>query len=238
MERTLVPLGGVTVSVGSVTASAEPFVFLGCVDLREVIPYEARDVRELLDQVGRVPVESLFCHTAAALLHRPASPTGYPNDFAHWTGLEMRDQRLAERLAAIDPFESRSLEQMREELVATISDHLQHFPAAAPGARTEPFRFFQAHLIPVPTGHQARTLREFRDALAEVDVSALFYHLIEGRYRLSLGRGDFAEWVASALGRPDIADRLAGIDAYDGSLERIRDRHLTVLTAALQEVER
>ena len=49
--------------------SVEPFVFLGCVDLRELLPYEARDVRELLDQLGRVPVESLFCHTAAALLH-------------------------------------------------------------------------------------------------------------------------------------------------------------------------
>ena len=215
--------------------SAEPFVFQGCVDLKELIPYEARDVRELLDQVGRVPVESLFCHTAAALLHRSVSPMGYPNDFAHWTGLEIRDQRLAERLAAIDPFESRSLEQMREELVATISDHLQHFPVTAPGPRTEPFRFFQAHLIPVPTGHQARTLTEFRDALAEVDVSALFYHLIEARYRLSRGRGDFAEWVASALGRPDVADRLASIDPYGGSLERIRDRHLTVLTTALDE---
>ena len=40
--------------------SVEPFVFLGCVDLRELLPYEARDVRELLDQLGRVPVESLF----------------------------------------------------------------------------------------------------------------------------------------------------------------------------------
>ncbi len=218
--------------------SAEPFVFHGCIDLKELLPYEARDVRELLDQVGRVPVESLFCHTAAALLHRSALPTGYPNDFARWTGLEMRDQRLAERLAAIDPFESRSLEQMREELVATISDHLQHFPAAAPAARVEPFRFFQAHLVPVPTGYQARTLKEFRDALTEVDLSALFFHLIEARYRLSRGRGDFAEWVAAALDRPDVAERLAAIDPYSGSLERIRDRHLTVLTAALDELPR
>jgi hypothetical protein len=83
--------------------TAEPFVFLGCIDLKEMLPYEARDVRELLEVVGRVPIESLFCHTAAALLHRSALPTGYPNDFAHWTGLAMGDQRLAERLAAIDP---------------------------------------------------------------------------------------------------------------------------------------
>ena len=218
--------------------SAAPFVFLGCVDLRELLPYEARDVRELLEQLGRVPIESLFCHTAAALLHRSVVPAAYPNDFALWTGIEMRDQRLAERLAAVDPFEFGSLPHMREELVAIISDHLQHFPSPPPAAPVEPFRFFQAHLVPVPTGHQAHTLRDFRDALAEVDVSALFYHLIEARYRLSRGRGDFAEWVASALDRPEVADRLAGIDPYGGSLERLRGRHLTVLTAALDEEAR
>ena len=231
MERALVPVRGLVVS-------SEPFVFLGCVDLRELLPYEARDVRELLEQLGRVPTESLFCHTAAAVLHRSVLPTGYPNDFAHWTGYEMRDHRLAERLAAIDPFESRSLEDMRGEMITTISDHLQHFPSPPPGTSTEPFRFFRVHLVPVPTGHQASTLKELRNALADIDVSALFFHLIEARYRPRVGRGDFAEWVSSALGRPDVAERLASIDPYGGSLERIRDRHLTVLTAALDEDER
>src|SRR5207302_1737664 len=131
--------------------SGEPFVFLGCVDLRELLPYEARDVRELLDQLGRVPVESLFCHTAAALLHRPVLSAAYPNDFAVWAGGEMRDQRLAERLAAIDPFASNSMQHVREALVAVISDRLER------------------------------------------------------------------------------------IDPYVGSLERMRDRHLTVLTGALDE---
>src|SRR5262249_60680515 len=100
---------------------------------------------------------------------RPAAahPTGYPNDLAHWPGPENRDQRRAERLAAIDPFESGSLEHMRGELSATLSDHLQHFPPPATGPRVEPFRFFQAHLVPVPTGHRARTLREFRHALPQ-----------------------------------------------------------------------
>lgn len=214
--------------------SVEPFVFLGCIDLRELLAYEARDTRELLEQLERVPVESLFCHTAAALLHRTVLPAAYPNDFALWAGTELRDQRLAERLAIIDPFASGSLERVRQELVTTVNDHLQHFPSPASGS-AEPFRFFQAHLVPFPTGREAATLAEFRDALTEIDVSALFYHLIEARYRLGRGRGDFAEWIGSALERPDLADRLAGIDPYVGSLERIRDRHLTVLGAALEE---
>jgi hypothetical protein len=90
------------------------------------------------------------------------------------------------------------------------------------------------HLVPVPTGHQARTLAELRDALVEVDVSVLFYHTIEARYRAGRGRGDFAEWVAAQLGLAEVADRLAHIDPYAGSLERIRDRHLSVLSDAME----
>jgi len=218
--------------------SAVPFVFLGCIDLKEMLPYEARDVRELLEMIGRVPIESLFCHTAAALLHRSALPTGYPNDFAHWTGLAMGDQRLAERLAAIDPFESRSLEQMREELVATISDHLQHFPAGVAGGAGRALPLLPG--APRPRSHRSPGTHaegvQGRARRGRPERALLPPH--RGPLRLSRGRGDFAEWVAAALERPDVAERLAVIDPYSGSLERIRDRHLTVLTAALDEGSR
>lgn len=211
----------------------QPFVFLGCLELNELLPQEAHDARELLDQVAHVPVDSIFCHTSASLLHRPILAEAYPNDFSLWIGSEVRDVRLAERLAAIDAFTAGSMERVREDIIATISDHLQHLGTAAPRTQGKRFRFFQLHLVPVPTGHQARTLVEFRDALAEVDVSALFYHTVVARYRSDRGRGDFAEWVGTALGLPDLADRLAHIDPHAGSLERIRDRHLSVLSDAL-----
>jgi Family of unknown function (DUF5752) len=211
----------------------EPFVFLGCLELNELLPHEAHDARELLQQLERVPVESIFCHTSAALLHRPVLPEAYPNDFALWVGTDVRDGRLAERLATVDPFHAGSMERVREELIATIGDHLQHLGTAPPRTQGRRFRFFQLHLVPVPTGHKARNLGEFRDAIAEVDVSAIFYHTIEARYRSGRGRGDFAEWVGSALGLNELADRLAHIDPHAGSLERIRDRHLSVLSDAL-----
>ena len=53
-------------------SETQPFVFLGCLDLNELLPHEAHDARELLEQLEKVPVESVFCHTSAALLHRPA----------------------------------------------------------------------------------------------------------------------------------------------------------------------
>src|SRR5215468_3844133 len=212
---------------------AAPFLFLGCLELRELLPWEAHDARELGEQLEKVPLESLFCHMSAALMHRSALPDTYPNDFALWVASELRDARLAERLSAVDPFPSGSMDRVREELVSAITDHLRHLSAAPRASQGDPFRFFQLHLVPVPTGHEARTLREFRDALAEVDASSLFYHIIDGRYRRGRGRSDFADWIDSGLGLPEVGERLARLDPGVGSLERIRDRHLQVLNEAL-----
>src|SRR4029434_6078411 len=84
-----------------------------------------------------------------------------------------------------------------------------------------------------PLGVVATSLREFRDGLAEVHASALFYHVVEARYRLGRDPGDFTDWAEHGLGRSDLAARLARIDAQVGSLERLRDRCLTVLDDAL-----
>ena len=214
-------------------SAAAPFIFLGCLELRELLAFEAHDARELGVELERVPAESVFCHMSAVLLHRSALTETYPNDFALWVGSEVRDARLAERLSAVDPFQSESMDRVREELVSTIGNHLRHLPAAPPPTQGQPFRFFQMHLVPVPTGHQARTLREFRDAVAEVDASALFFHIIDARYRHGLGRSDFAKWVDVELGLPELGERLAHIDPGVGNLERIRDRYLRVLTEAL-----
>ena len=139
-------------------SETQPFVFLGCLELNELLPHEAHDARELLEQLERVPIESVFCHTSASLLHRPVLAEAYPNDFSLWVGTEVRDVRLAERLAGVDAFHAGSMERVREELIATISDHLQHLGTAPPRSQGKRFRFFQVHLVPVPTGHQARTL--------------------------------------------------------------------------------
>src|SRR5262249_54340107 len=139
------------------------------------------------------------------------------------------------RLAAVDASRSSSAAGVREELIATIDDHLQHLAGPPSPRQGDPFRFLQVHLIPVPSGHQARTLAEFRDALALVDASALFYHVIEARYREQRGRGDFAEWIDTGLGRSDIAERLAHIDPYVGNLERLRDRLPPVLGPAVDQ---
>lgn len=209
-----------------------PFVFHGCLAVRELVGPEARDARALLDGLGQVSDDMLFTHTAGTMLRRPVQADAWPNDFALWAATELGDQALAERLAMVDVFDAGSLEALRANLVTVLEDHLHRGPVAAAPA-VEPFVFLRAHVVPVPLGVTASTLREFRDGLALVDGSAIFYHVVEVRYRLGRDRGDFAEWCEHGLGRTDLAERLARIDAHVGSLERIRDRCLGVIEDAL-----
>jgi hypothetical protein len=214
-------------------SETSPFIFLGCLEVRELLGIEARDERELLEHLPHVPDECIFSHLAGALLHRAVLPEAYPNDFALWAATELRDIRLAEGLALVDLFDAGSIEAARNELVAAIEHHVRQLAPGTTGRRGEPFVFMRSHVVPVPTGHQAQSLAEFRDALAEVDASALFFHLIEARYRLGRGQGDFAEWIDLGLGQTALATQLARIDPHVGSLERLRDRHLNVLDSAL-----
>ena len=216
------------------SAAASPFRFIGCVELRQALDHRARDERELLDRLEDVPLGSLFYHTHGYFLrHRPIT-TAYGNDFAAWVAVHVRDQVLAERLAVINPFESDSLEDLREELMSVVHDHLQRLSTVPRVEFGEWFHFQQSHIVEVPLGPAAATLAEFRAGLAEVDASAIYFHMVEARARLGRRSGDFAEWIRSSLAMPDLAERIERFDAYMTSLERVRARVLALVDAALE----
>ena len=58
---------------------------------------------------------SIYYHTHTYFLRHSHVERLYPNDFAQWVAMEVRDHVLGERLAVIDPFELQGLEPLREE---------------------------------------------------------------------------------------------------------------------------
>ena len=216
-------------------STTAPFQFIGCVEVRQALDHRARDERELLDRLEDVPAGSVFYHTHGYFLrHRPVT-TAYGNDFAAWVAGHVRDQVLAERLAVINPFEAASLEDLREELMSTIHDHLLRLSAVPRVEFGDVFHFQQSHIVEVPLGAPVTTLADFRAGLSEVDASAIHFHMVEARSRLGRRSGDFAEWIRDALAMPDLADRIERIDAYMTNLERVRARVLALLDNALEE---
>jgi uncharacterized protein DUF5752 len=214
--------------------AAAPFSFIGCVELRQALDRQATDERELMDRLEEVPAGSIFYHTHGYFLrHRPVT-TAYGNDFAAWVAAHVRDQVLAERLAVVNPFEFGNLEELREELMGVINDHLVHRSSVPRVEFGEVFYFQQSHIVEVDLGPGVTTLAEFRNALAEVDASAIYFHMVEARTRLGRRAGDFAEWIRTSLELPALADGIERIDAYMTSLERVRARILSLVDAVLE----
>src|SRR5574341_759784 len=111
--------------------AARPFLFMGCVELRQTLDVHALDERELMHRLGEVPEDSVFFHTFGYFLrHRPFT-TAYANDFARWAAVEIFDRTLAERLAVVDPFARRSPE-------STVAGPAQRTPVASPRETRQP----------------------------------------------------------------------------------------------------
>ena len=217
----------------SVAATA-PFVFIGCVEVRQALQRTAVDERELVDRLEEVPTGSIFYHTHGYFLrHRPIT-TSYGNDFAAWVAVQVRDQALSERLAVVNPFEFSSLEALREELITIVHDHVRQLRTVPRVEAGDPFHFQQSYIVEVELGPPATSLAEFRDGLASVDASAIYFHMVEARARLGRRSGDFAEWIRDSLRLADLADRIERVDTYMTSLERVRARVLALVDTELE----
>jgi hypothetical protein len=211
-----------------------PFRFTGCVELIQNLGMRADDERELIEVLADVPTGSVYHHTFGYFLNRFLA-TPYGNDFATWAVVHVRDRVLGERLAVVDPFEFADLEQLREELISIVDDHLSRLSVVPRVEYGEPFYFLQSHVVQVPTGQEARTLAEFRTCLAEVDASALYFHMVEARGRRGRRSGDFGEWLRDSLGLTELAQKVERIDLYASGLERVRARALSLVDAAIEE---
>lgn len=212
-----------------------PFQFVACLELREFVGARAEDERQLADLIEQAPLDSIYYHTHAFFLRHKFLAGIYPNDFATWVAVHLRDQVLGERLAMVDPAEFSSLEALRDELVAVIDDHLRQLVIVPRIASAEPFDFVRSRTVEIPTGIQVRTLDEFRQALLEVDSSAIYFHVVEARVRLGRGQNDFAAWLEHGLGLAQLAARVRALNPYSGSLERTRARLLQLCDEALSE---
>jgi hypothetical protein len=212
-----------------------PFFFTGCWELREMLGRYARDEQQLLEAIQEIPPDSLSYHTHSFFLRHKYIGGPYPNDFATWAAIQVRDRVLGEKLSILDPYDFEDLEALRTEIVNIIDEHLSQLQIIPRVIYGEPFHFMQSRIIEVPTGLEARTLAEFREILAAVDASAIYYHNFEAILRLGRRKGDFALWLEEQLDLREIAEKISRIDFYLTSLESIRHRILKLCDQVLDE---
>ncbi|HQR13415.1 MAG TPA: DUF5752 family protein [Nitrospira sp.] len=207
----------------ALTAEA-PFAFIGCSELQESIAHQADDEKALAELIEEVPLDSIHFHTHSYFLRHGLIEGAYPNDFAQWVVMQIGDHVLGERLAILDPFDYPDLENLREELISIIDDHLSRSPIIPRVVFGQPFHFKRSRILEVPIGLEARTLQEFRDIVTDIDVSSIYYHMFEAHFRLRRAENDFSAWLRTSLRLTNLADRIRAINPYQGSLERLRSK--------------
>jgi hypothetical protein len=210
-----------------------PFFFTGCWELREMVGRSARDEQQLLEAIEEIPLDSISYHTQSFFLRHKYIAGPYPNDFATWAAIQVRDRVLGEKLGILDPYDFENLEALRTEIVNIIDEHLSQLQIIPRVIYGEPFHFMQSQIIEVPTGLEARTLTEFRKILSTVDASVVYYHNFEAILRLGRRKGDFALWIEEQLDLPDLAQKISRLDFYMTSLESIRHRIIELCGEAL-----
>jgi hypothetical protein len=212
-----------------------PFRFVSCMELREVLGKRATDEHRLLELIEEVPADSIYYHTHSYFLRHAYTQQLYSNDFATWVVLYAQDRVLGERLGVLDPFAFSDIEQLRDEILQIMADHLNHSTATSRCVVSEPFEFIRSHIIEIPLGLEARTLSEFYDALANVEVGAVYNHVCEARMRKRLLSVDFARWLSSekGLGLQELALQVEQVGRLGLNLEGMRNKILRLCVGEL-----
>ncbi|MCK5013749.1 MAG: hypothetical protein KAS66_08005 [Candidatus Omnitrophica bacterium] len=210
------------------------FIFTDCVEIKELTGRKADDEMMLMELIENAPIDSIYYHMHSFFLRHFYIVGPYPNDFANWVVMQVRDRVLAEKLSAITPAKNKNLEDIRDELVEVIDAHLTTIKTNPSVIYGQPFYLMNSKIIEIPTRIEAKNLKEFRSALAVVDASAVYNHVFEARLRVRRGRSDFAIWFEEVLGLKNLADAVEHIDSYMYSLEGLRAEILSLCDKELK----
>ncbi len=193
--------------------------------------------KELRDNLLNVDGDSIYYHFWGGLLQPRLEEREYANDFAAWARHGLHDNRLAERLAVIDPTLLGDIETVRQQLVEVVEDRLEETEYLQWMRATQPFEFLRSKIVVFDTHHRVNNPRELAALVPHLSTSSLFYHFIDARRRLPGKEDDFRLWLSGFSGCTEVCDQLADIDPFFGPLTELR-RQLSGIFDALLAGER
>lgn len=184
---------------------------------------KVRTLRELRAQLPKVPGSSIFFHTHQEYLaHEFERSPRYYNDFARWVSQTLREEALAEKLAAIDLLAFTTIRQLRTTIIETVDHYLETL--RRPGYECRPeeaFHFCRSRSFVLPTGIVANDVDDFFQKVASISNASLYFHFFEARLRLRRRSSDFSRWL-SDRGRPDLAESIDALNPYVRTLDELR----------------
>ena len=209
-----------------------PFEFVAASYLIRICPERAWTLGELAQNLTKVSAGSIFYHTFQSL--ESHHYTSFSNDFGQWAMASCNEPVLAEELAAIDLRDSRSLEELRHILVATVESYLSKYPQVADRPAYQPFYFCEASEMVINLGSRAYNLQELSAGIRQLSLHTLHHNFISSRLREPFRVNDFSNWVEHELEMPQLAAQLNQIDFYMNTLEGVRKEILQTIEPWIQ----
>lgn len=214
----------------------KPFVFMTQLPLVLLTGFKAADIVQLRDCLEKVPESSVYYHTHNFLRQHQFLVQEPPNDFAYWITHVLNEERLGERLAAVDTIAFHSLGALRRALLDALEPYAKGSQPLRKAPPEQEFYFMKAILFDMKTPYTARTLKEFIQHLKKISIYSIYYHMFESRLRTSHGVNDFSFWL-NAMGHAELAQQIQRLDPYFHTMEGLRSRILTLLEKKMAQEE-
>jgi hypothetical protein len=203
----------------------EEFAIKDCALATIATGRHAQTLRELRDILRDVHPGCIYHHFWGTLMRPEFYDREYNNDFAAWCHHSLHDDRLAERLAVVDPVDYPDLEALRQELVEIIDERLDETEVTLSARADQLFHFTRSVIVVFDTHRRLGHPRELVTALPQMSVGSIFYHFIDARRREPIAVDDFRAWLMGfGPEYQPLCDTLAEIDPYFESLFVLRTR--------------
>lgn len=209
-----------------------PFAVLDCALIAIATGESAYTLRELRDRLTASEDPGImYYHFWDSLLRPRFVDREYQNDFAAWAWHDLHDQRLAERLAIINPTNFNFMDDLRRKVIDIIEDRMDEADFNPWIHVDHPFFLLRSQIVVFDTNIRINMPEELPDTVSRMSSGSIFYHFIDSRRRTDSGENDFSEWLRGIDGSfRNLADEIAAIDPYFNSLTELRNQLVTILS--------
>jgi len=212
----------------------EPFHFFTIARVTDEVRQEAHTVRELLSGLARCSDKSVCFHMRRPMGGGGMKPGTAPNDFAKWVNGFENCAGLGEQLTALDERYYTSVAEMRNDVIAAITEYISAYPECAESATPTIFYFHDEIEQSVPLDVMARSLEEFRAQIESMSVESFYLHFVASPRRFDIQSNDFSVWLTESLGLKELAAKINEIDLRENTLESARERILRLIDGEIQ----
>jgi len=206
------------------------FKFYDTIVLLSPTGQKASNLKEFLNILEQSEDKVIFHHLYQSHIKYYLKVGEFPNDFANWAAYDLEDMALAEKLANFDPYDFKTVAQVKEKLIEIIEEHMWDLPTIPWVRSGSEFCFSSATSIVLPLGINTSTLKEFKKALNIIPDSSLYFHFCEARkIKKEKEHDDFSLWIENNFGKKELVRKIREIDFYFFSLEEIRKKLIDIL---------